>query len=239
MSRLNDPGLVAREFASSLRLELRRLDRTAWLRGENEPWLVALAAIAEARPRRVLDAGCGAGDFALFITAPEVIGIDSSAAMIERARTRGLEARHAEIEELPFDDSEFDVVTCNWVLYHLGDLDRGLAELARVLRPGGRFVGIYNAPGHLDELWSAVGDPWDTEGTFDCSTGVAALERHFARVEARHTVNEALWDSREALQTYLDAYVEMIGEVAAPDGPYPFRATRRNCVLVAEKGAAG
>jgi ubiquinone/menaquinone biosynthesis C-methylase UbiE len=235
VSSLNDPRLVAREFASTMRLEMRRLDRTAWLRGEGEPWLVALAAIAEIGPRRVLDAGCGAGDFALLIASPEVVAIDSSPAMIERAQTRGLDARYAEIEDLPFAEGEFDVVTCNWVLYHLQELDRGLAELARVLRPGGRFVGIYNAPEHLDELWSAVGDPWGTQDTFDCPTGAAALERHFARVEARHTHNEALWESREALQKYLDAYVEMTGPLEAPPGPYPFRATRRNCVLVAEK----
>jgi hypothetical protein len=54
--------MVAREYATTERLAARRLDRTAWLHGEDEPWLLALEAIAEVRPRRVLDAGCGNTD---------------------------------------------------------------------------------------------------------------------------------------------------------------------------------
>ena len=232
MIRLNDPVRVAREYATSERLEQRPTNRTGWIHGE-EAWGEALAAIAEARPRRVLDAGCGTGEFARAIAAPEVVGVDLAPAMVERARARGVDARGGDIQELPFEDGEFDLVVCNWVLYHLPELDRGVAELARVLRRGGRFVGIYNRDGHMHELWDAVGDPWSRDD-FDCENGVAALERHFGRIERRDTTAYTLWDTREALQTYLDAYVELAGPLAAPEGPYPFVATRRNCVLVAE-----
>ena len=145
-----------------------------------------------------------------------------------RARVRG------DITALPFADESFDVVTCNWVLYHLVDVDRGLAELARVLRPGGRFIGIYNRRDNLRALWSALGDPWPADD-FDCENGVGTLRRHFAHVERRDTGGEVLWEDREALQTYLDAFLELVGELRAPAGPYPFRDTRANCVLVAEK----
>ena len=234
MPRSNDPELVAREYATTERLAQRRLDRTAWLRGEQEPWFVALEAVAELRPKRVLDAGCGAGDFALMIAAPEVVGVDVSPAMVERARSRGLDARPGDIGSLPFDDGEFDVVTCNWVLYHLDDVDHGVAELARVLKPGGRFVGIYNARDHMRELWDAVGAPWD-EDDFGCEDGLPALGRCFARVERRDTRGEAVWETRDALQTYLDAFRELVGVLRVPDGPYPFRASRHNCVLVGDK----
>ena len=50
MKKLSDRDLVAREYATVDRLAMRRLDRTAWLGGEHEPWMLALAAIAEARP---------------------------------------------------------------------------------------------------------------------------------------------------------------------------------------------
>ena len=103
-----------------------------------------------------------------------------------------------------------------------------------MLRPGGRFVGIYNRRDNLEALWSALGDPWPADG-FDCENGVAALERHFVRVERRDTAGEVLWEDREALQAYLDAFVELAGEFRAPAGPYPFRDKRSNCVLVAEK----
>jgi SAM-dependent methyltransferase len=224
---VNDPTLVAREYATSERLEARRTHRTAWLRFDVEAWDEALAAVAEARPHRVLDAGCGDGLFARVIAAPQVVGVDSSQAMVDRAHERGVDARVADIQNLPFEDDAFDVAVCNWVLYHLPDLDRGLSELARVAR---RFVGIYNQPGHLAELWSRVRPEFDASDDYH-----QALERHFAHVEERHTETQLMWEARDDLQRYLDAYVELMGPMTAPDGPYPFKATRLNCVYVATR----
>jgi hypothetical protein len=48
-------------------------------------------------------------------------------------------------------------------------------------------------------------------------------------------LGEVLWETRDRLQTYLNAYHAMYGSLYAPDGPYPFRATRRNVVLVADR----
>jgi ubiquinone/menaquinone biosynthesis C-methylase UbiE len=225
----NDPAMLAREYATSERLERRRQNVTGWLRGD-EAWDEALAAIAEVRPHRVLDAGCGDGLFTRAIAAPVVIGVDSAPAMVERARSRGVDARVANIEELPFGDREFDVAVCNWTLYHLQDLDGGARELARVVRPGGRFVGIYNRDRHMEELWSRVRPEASVEDDYD-----DVLKRYFARVEHRDTQAYTLWESREDLQAFLDAVVEMMGPMAAPDGPYPFKVTRRNRVYVAEK----
>jgi ubiquinone/menaquinone biosynthesis C-methylase UbiE len=224
----SDAALLEREYATSERLELRRQNVTGWLRG-HEAWSEALAAVAEARPHRVLDAGCGDGLFARQIAAPVVVGVDSAPAMVERACSRGVDARLARIEELPFEDGSFDVVVCNWVLYHLPDADRGVRELARVLRRGGRFVGVYNRERHMEELWSIVrpeasaADDWDAE-----------LGRHFAHVEHRDTEAYTLWESPADLQVFLDAFVELMGPLKAPPAPYPFKATRRNRVYIAQ-----
>jgi SAM-dependent methyltransferase len=231
VTALGDPDLVAREYATSERLEQRRHDVTGWVRGD--PALEALAAIAEARPRRVLDAGCGDGLFARTIAAPSVVGVDSSPAMVERARSRGVDAQVADIQQLPFDDGEFDVVVCNWVLYHLPDLEGGVAELARVVRGGGRFVGIYNGENHMSELWSVVHPDFSRVDDYD-----DVLARHFSHVERRETTQYTLWETRKDLQSFLDSFVEIVGELEAPPGPYPFKATRRNRVYVAEKGSA-
>jgi SAM-dependent methyltransferase len=231
MSSLGDPDLVAREYATIERLEQRRHDVTGWVRGD--PSLEALAAIAEVRPHRVLDAGCGDGLFARTIAAPVVIGVDSSPAMVERARSRGVDARVEDIHELSFDDAEFDVVVCNWVLYHLHDLERGVAELARVLRGGGRFVGIYNGENHMSELWSVVHPDFARVDDYD-----DVLGRHFARVERRENEQHTLWETRDDLQAFLDSFVELIGPLEAPPGPYPFKGTRRNRLYVAEKGSS-
>jgi len=149
---LSDPELVRREYETVDRLAVRRLDRTGWLRGFDEVF-VLLRAVAEVRPRRVLDAGCGSGDWATLIAAPEVFGVDSSEAAVAAARVRGVEAVVGDVADLPFEDESFDVVMCNAVLYHLPVPNAGLREFARVLRAGGRFVGGYTVvPEHLDEL---------------------------------------------------------------------------------------
>jgi SAM-dependent methyltransferase len=88
--------MLAREYATSERLERRRQNVTGWLRGK-EAWDEALTAIAEARPHRVLDAGCGDGLFTRVIAAPVVIGVDNALAMVERrprARPRCARGEH-------------------------------------------------------------------------------------------------------------------------------------------------
>jgi SAM-dependent methyltransferase len=233
MKKLDDAGLVAREYATIDRLTMRRLDRTGWLGGD-EAWVVALAAIAETHPNRILEVGCGAGDFAAMLAAPQVVCVDHSAAAVEAARARGLAARIADAQDLPFADGSFDVVVANWMLYHVPDRPGAISEMARVLTAGGRFVGCYNAPDHLHELWSRVGVAEEPDD-FDARNGAAQLRRAFSAVETRRADGEALWESRERLQAYLDGYREMYGPLAAPDGPYPFRASRRNVVFVATR----
>jgi SAM-dependent methyltransferase len=234
VKRLDDPDLVAKEYATIDRLAMRRLDRTGWLGGGDDPWLVVLAAIAEVRPRRVLDAGCGSGDFAAILTAPDVRCVDISPAAVDAARAKGLRAEVADIQNLPFPDGSFDVAVANWVLYHVHDRARAIAELARVLTPTGRLVGCYNAPGHLQELWSAIGVAVNADD-FNSDNGPAELQQSLRQVQVREVLSEVLWETRDRMQTYLNAYHEMYGSLCAPDGPYPFRATRRNVVLVADR----
>ena len=228
---MDDEAHVEREYASLDRLAMRRLDRTGWLRfdGPDEEQTL-LGAVAAVHPQRVLDVGCGHGRLASLVAAPEVVCVDTSAAAIEAATLRGLDARLGDARDLPFPDGSFDAVD---------DRDRAIAEIIRVLRPGGRFAGIYNAQGHLSELWRRVAPAWlreqgGTRNLFDSESGLPILERHFARVEREFRGGSVLWVERGDLQTYLDAYVELIGPLEAPDGPYPFVATRSKCVFVAD-----
>jgi demethylmenaquinone methyltransferase/2-methoxy-6-polyprenyl-1,4-benzoquinol methylase len=102
---------------------------------------------------RALDVGTGTGDFALALLArwpqsASVTGIDISPGMLEVARRRaakaGLGARYerlvASVESLPFADAQFDVAIAGFVIRNVGDIPRGLSEMRRVLRPGGRAV---------------------------------------------------------------------------------------------------
>ncbi|MCK2218437.1 class I SAM-dependent methyltransferase [Actinomadura sp. ATCC 31491] len=102
--------------------------------------------------RRVLDAGCGSGPLfaALRDRGAIVTGIDASAGMLEQARRRlGADAdlRVADLgAPLPFPDDAFDDVVASLVLHYLKDWGPALAELRRVLRPGGRLLVSVDHP---------------------------------------------------------------------------------------------
>ncbi len=101
-----------------------------------------------ARNARVLELGCGTGLILsrLQMVAEEAIGIDSSEAMVTRARAKGLDARIADLRALPFDDGVFDLSCSFKVLPHVPDARAAIEEAVRVTRTGGHLVlELYNA----------------------------------------------------------------------------------------------
>jgi demethylmenaquinone methyltransferase/2-methoxy-6-polyprenyl-1,4-benzoquinol methylase len=92
---------------------------------------------------RVLDACCGTGDLASGARrrGAEVTGLDFSPKMLERARRKdpAIEWVQGDALALPFDDGSFDAATVGFGVRNVADLETGLRELRRVLRPGGRL----------------------------------------------------------------------------------------------------
>ncbi|MEU6721419.1 class I SAM-dependent methyltransferase [Nonomuraea sp. NPDC046802] len=113
----------------------------------------AITALAgDVDGRRILDAGCGSGPLsaALRDRGAVVTGIDASAGMLELARRRlGDDADLHVVDlnnRLPFADGAFDDVVASLVLHYLEDWGPTLAEIRRVLRPGGRLIASVNHP---------------------------------------------------------------------------------------------
>ncbi len=102
--------------------------------------------------RRILDAGCGSGPLSAALQAKGAVvtGCDVSAAMVELARQRLGDDAHVHVADLaaplPFADAEFDDVVASLVLHYLEDWAVPLAELRRVLKPGGRLFVSVNHP---------------------------------------------------------------------------------------------
>lgn len=107
------------------------------------PERIPLFQAAIGRGKRVLDLGCRAGALTRhFLDGNEVVGLDVDAAALEKAAALGIQPVQANVEEpLPFDDESFDAVVAGELLEHLQFPDALVAEIARVLRPGGTLVG--------------------------------------------------------------------------------------------------
>jgi len=236
--RLDDPELVRAEYATEEGLRARR----SFYEGAPAAAAAveaALEAVAEARPRHVLEVGCGWGEFSARVRdelGVEVVAVDASPRMVELARGRGLDARVADVQALPFDRGEFDCVAALWMLYHVPELDRGLAEIARVLRRGGRLVAATSSYAHLIELWRLVGrDRASEPARFFADTGEAPLRRHFQHVERHDLLGEIVFSDADAARGYIGASVahkHLAERVPAFEGP--LIATCANAVFVAE-----
>jgi SAM-dependent methyltransferase len=97
--------------------------------------------------KRVLEVGCGTGLILERVAgfAAQAQGVDLSPGMLEKARARGLDVQEADATKLPFDDATFDVAYSFKVLAHVPAFDDAVAEMARVVKPGGHLVyDIYN-----------------------------------------------------------------------------------------------
>ena len=112
--------------------------------GLDQRWRRATVAAVVRPGDRVLDVCCGTGDvaFAALRAGGRVTGLDFSERMLERARRKSADVEWVQGDALalPFADGSFDSATAGFGVRNLDDLERGLAELRRVLRTGGRVA---------------------------------------------------------------------------------------------------
>lgn len=174
-----------------------------WLHIKDLPAFRALLRAVEARfyqdllplAEPVLDVGCGDGHFAsLAFPRPLAAGIDPAAAVLREARQRSAYHLLAQSlgDALPYADGHFATVVSNSVLEHIPAVEPVLAEIARVLQPGGRF--IFCVPGdRFTELlfFPQLFRKLRLEGL------ARAYERYFNRISRHHHCDgPAVWQAR-------------------------------------------
>ena len=134
---------------------------------EYDEQILPLAAEHLAGAASVLDVGTGEGQIARLAKAGgarRVVGVDPTAGQLGAARTRGGGASYARATAtaLPFPDASFDAAVACLVFEHIDDVDAAIAEIARVLEPGGRFCFFLNHP-----LLQTPGSGWIDDQVLD------------------------------------------------------------------------
>jgi ubiquinone/menaquinone biosynthesis C-methylase UbiE len=128
--------------------------------------LAALAAFAE-DAWTIGDLGCGTGRASEAIApfVARVIAVDASAAMLQAAKKRlqpfdNVDLRRGDLEALPIDEALLDAATLMLVLHHVTEPARALAEVARVLKPGGRLILVDMLPHDREHYRQQMGHVW-------------------------------------------------------------------------------
>jgi SAM-dependent methyltransferase len=171
-------------------------------------------------PCRVLELGCGVGKLWLenahrIRPTWDITLSDFSAAMLEATKAnlapiqRVFDFQQVDVERIPFGPQTFDVVIANHMLYYARDLDAALAEICRVLKPGGTLYASTNGLNHLKEIDDLIvgfrggARPIASVITaFNLDTGRDVLTRHFARVHIDRQANALRVTDPEALTAF-------------------------------------
>jgi SAM-dependent methyltransferase len=236
--RVDDAAFVHAQYETEDRLRARR---SVYESAEgDDPRQFAFGAIAAARPRRMLEVGGGEGELAERVVhelGAEVVGIDQSERMVEIQRSKGIDARVGDVQDLAFADQEFDVAVAAWMLYHVHDIDRALSELARVLKPRARLVAVTNAVEHLQELWDLARRATSIRRfNFRSDNAEEVLRRHFVDIERRDARGWLVMDD-EAVRRFARSWDALAPLVTTPPLEQPLRVRRHSTVFVAQRAS--
>jgi SAM-dependent methyltransferase len=239
MGRINDPDVVRAEYATATGLAGRREAYFSYPTTGRQSLEIALSSLSEIEPHRILEVGCGFGDFALTMRdslGATIVPVDISPAMVAYTTDKGIAAQQADVQALPFQDGAFDAAVAAWMLYHVPNVNQAMHELHRTLRDGGRLIAITNAGDHLGELRELVGLDRQLQSPFSAENGKQILLRHFRRVEVHDAGGTIEFPDRAAVAAYIEASSTLAG--ARPEVP-PFEGslvvTRHPVVFTADK----
>jgi ubiquinone/menaquinone biosynthesis C-methylase UbiE len=167
----------------------------------------------------ILEVGCGPGwiwkeNAARIPPGWRIALTDLSPGMMAEARANlaelhpGITYTEADVQQLPFPDATYDAVVANHMLYHVPDLEQGLSEIRRVLKPGGTLFAATNGREHMQEMREIAhevyaGIPAERIMGFGLENGTELLSPHFVDIRLERYDNTLRITEAEALKAYI------------------------------------
>ena len=225
MGSSNDKDAVQAQYASSKGLDTRINFHNMYSTNKMGfgPWLISNYEIREGM--KVLELGTGTGDIwighdDLIAKCAKLVLSDFSEGMLETARKNigeraNVEYRQIDVQCIPFEDSSFDIIIANMMLYHVPDIHKAVSEIRRVLKDDGVFYsatyGEHNFNDTIAEWFGLIGENYDPNHLFTLQNGGDVLGKEFADIEVRRYDDSLHVTNIEDLADYLQSLKALHG----------------------------
>ena len=197
MGDVNDSKTVKSQYSTSANLSTRISihDKYSTNKTGFGNWIYSNYEITPGM--KILELGCGTGSMwkgkdDLISSCSKIVLSDISEAMVDSAKATlgerdNIEYKVIDIREIPYEDDTFDAVIGNMMLYHVPDLNKGLTEVRRVLKKGGRFYsatyGEHGIMEYLSKVLSEYGVEDNVSRVFTLQNGREILQNSFSKVK--------------------------------------------------------
>ena len=230
MSKVNDASVVNQQYATANNLSTRISihDKYSTNKIGFGNWIVSNYRIDTGA--RVLELGCGTGDMwkgreTLVNTCSKLILSDFSDGMVATTKEMvgnydNIEYRVLDIQEIPYEDESFDIIIANMMLYHVPNIDKGLAEVRRVLKKGGVFYcatyGEHGIIEYLSKILSEYGVEDNINKNFTLQNGFEILSKTFSNVEKKEYIDSLAVTNVDDMVEYIYSLSSMTSLNSVP-----------------------